>query len=230
MKNIPVFISQGGTATLILTEIPHRGIAYVVLRTVIPGGLSPMLQECAAFCHSCGAKLCFVSPGDTGEQLPFPHAYDIYHLRIAKSSLPILDSPISLTPINPDNDTIYQQIYNQCFQSVSHALTYDRSQIDRIYRCGQQAFLALTNTGTPCGIGELHENELAAVGLLPDYRGCGMELTLSLLAHCPGPEITLTVASDNLPALKLYSKLGFSVCGIESKWYDMDLSHLDKTP
>ena len=212
-------MSQGGTATLILTEIPHRSIAYVVLRTVIPGKLPELLGECAAFCRSCGAATCLVSPGDTGLPLSLPHAYDVYLLRTQKDSLPRTFQPFPLEPLHPDNDAVYQRIYNQCFSNVSHALTYSRQQIERIYRSGQQAFLALTDEGLPCGMGELHGNELAAVGLLPEYRGRGKDLTLTLLSHCPGPEITLTVVSDNLPALGMYDKLGFSVSGVESRWY-----------
>ena len=219
MKNIPVYMSQGGTATLILTEIPPRGIAYVVLRTVIPGKLSELLQECAAFCRSCGATTCLVSPGDTQQALTLPHAYDIYWLRTHKAALPDVFQPFSLKPLQPDNDAIFQRIYNQCFCEVSHAMTYERKQIQRIYQMEYQAFLALTETGNPCGIGELHGNELAAVGLLPEYRGRGKDLTLTLLSLCPGPEITLTVVSDNMPALSMYDKLGFSVCGVESRWY-----------
>lgn len=219
MRNIPVFMSQGGTATLILTEIPHRGTAYIVLQTVISGHLSLMLEECAGFCRSCGAERCLVSPGETGMQLPLPHAYDIYRLRASKDALPPPEQSFPLQTLCPDNDAIYQRIYNRCFLSVSHALTYDRAQIDRIYLCGQTGFLALTEEGVPCGMGELHGNELAAVGLLPECRGRGKDLTLSLLAHCPGPEVTLTVVSDNAPALRLYDKLGFVVTGTESEWY-----------
>ena len=70
-------------------------------------------------------------------------------------------------------------------------------------------------------MGELHENELAAVGLLPEFRGKGLsrDLTLSLLRHCPGPTIFLTAVSTNDPALALYDSLGFTVCGKVSMWY-----------
>ena len=126
---------------------------------------------------------------------------------------------MKLVGIQEDNDTFYINLYNACFSSVSGAAFYDRKQVERIYLLHQKAFLALTEDGTPFGFGELHENELAAVGVLPEYRGRGYDLTLSLLAHCPGPEITLTVASDNPAALRLYEKLGFRQQNLESSWY-----------
>ena len=221
MQNIPVFLSQGGTATLILKEIPHKHTAYVLLRTVLPKGLPVLLEECGRFCRGCGAQQVFVSPGDTGCVLSLPHAYDIYRLHIKKNMLPSPVHDLSLIPISPENDPIYQRIYNICFRDVSHALTYDRAQIQRIYRSGHRGFLALDSAEVPWGMGELHGNELAAVGLLPEFRGHGrgQALTLALLSRCPGPELTLTVVSDNDSALALYDHLGFTVSGTESQWY-----------
>jgi GNAT superfamily N-acetyltransferase len=220
MKNIPVFLSQSGTATLILREIPFSGKAYVLLRTILPDCLSSLLQECGDFCRQCGAETIYVSSEAGKTPLPISHAYDILLLSVQKDGLPS-GTPFPLVPMDENNDSIYLRLYNQCFQNVSHALSYDREQLRRIYRSGQQAFIALSEDGTPCGMGELHGNELAAVGLLPEYRGRGYDLTLSLLSHCEGPEITLTVASDNAPALGLYDKLGFHVTGIESSWYSL---------
>jgi ribosomal protein S18 acetylase RimI-like enzyme len=70
-------------------------------------------------------------------------------------------------------------------------------------------------------MGELHGSELAAVGILPEFRGQGLGrvLTLQLLDKCPGPRVTLTVVSDNDPALALYDDLGFTVQGTESVWH-----------
>ena len=218
MNNIPVFTCQGGTATLILREIPISGRAYILLRTVLPDHLGGMLSEGEHFWRMCGAETCFVSWEGSLDFLP--HAYDIYLLHADKAALPEGKS-VTLTPMTPENDSIYQRIYNRCFQSVSHALSYDRAQIARIYREKQRAFLALTEDGHPYGIGELHENELAAVAVLPKYRGRGTDLTLALLKRCPGDTVTVTVASDNDRALALYDKLGFRVCATESRWYQL---------
>lgn len=221
MNNIPVFMSQGGTATLILREIPHKQTAYIILRTVLPENLRLMIGECAAFCRDCGAEHCFVSAPDSSISLHGTPSHSILRMAAAKASLPACGSPFSLVPMTPDNDSIYQRIYNRCFRQVSNAVTYDQAQIQRIYREGQQAFLALAPDGTPCGMGELHGSELAAVGLLPEYQGLGKgkPLVLTLLSHCPGPDVTLTVASDNPAALGLYRSLGFAVTGTESVWY-----------
>lgn len=217
MNNIPVFTAQGGTATLILREIPVSEKAYVLLRTVLPGMEEALVTECAAFCKMCGAVQIFAAWED-GE-LPFlSPAYEIYLLHVEKSALPD-GKPVTLVPMTPDNDAIYQRIYNRCFLGVSHALSYDRGQIARIYREGQRAFLALDENGKPYGIGELHGDELAAVAVLPKYRGRGTDLAVSLLKLCPGEDLKVTVASDNEAAMHLYEKLGFHLSGVESRWY-----------
>lgn len=211
-----MFSSQGGTAALILREIPFTQKAYILLELVVEENLSAMISECAAFCRLCGARQCFVSR--KADPLPLPHAYDIIEMEIEKNALPT-GAPVSLVGIQEDNDSIYLNLYNRCFSSVSGAAAYDRSQLRRIYLLHQKAFLALLPDGTPFGFGELHENELAAVGILPEYRGRGYDLTLSLLAHCPGPRITLTVASDNLSAQRLYQRIGFQKTRVVSSWY-----------
>lgn len=217
MNNIPVFTSQGGTATLILREIPVSKRAYILLRTVLPGMAENLVAECASFCKMCGAEEVFVSWADG--DLPFlSPAYDIYLLHVSKSALPE-GKLVTLTPMTPENDAIYQRIYNRCFSHVSHAASYDRGQIARIYREHQRAFLALDEGDRPYGIGELHGDELAAIAVLPNHRGTGTDLAISLLQLCPGEDLKVTVASDNEAAMGLYEKLGFHLAGVESKWF-----------
>lgn len=217
MNNIPLFASQGGTASLVLREIPFTGKAYIILQLIVEEKLPEMIAECCGFCRSCGATECFVSRGD-GDDLPIPVAYETIRMTVHKNLLPP-GEPVTLAPIQEANDSIYIRLYNQCFAHVSGAAAYDRKQIQRIYLLHQKAFLALLPDGTPFGFGELHDNELAAVGVLPEYRGRGHDLTLALLAHCPGPVCSLTVASDNLRALRMYEKLGFQQEEVVSRWY-----------
>ena len=56
MKNIPMFTSAYGIATLILREIPWSGSAYVLVRSVWNDQTAALLEECRGFCRAVGAK------------------------------------------------------------------------------------------------------------------------------------------------------------------------------
>lgn len=221
MNNIPVYFSSGGTASLILREIPFSGRAYILLRTFFPGSLNTLVKDCCDFCRDAGAKECYISSADGDTLSGYPHAYDIYYMVGKKALFPPVSGEFTLRELTKDNEKTYLEVYNRCFSGTSHAAGYDYGQLQRIYRTGQKAFLAYTPEGELCGMGELHDNELAAVGLLPEFRGKGLSsgLTLSLLQHCPGEEITLTVVSDNDAAIALYESLSFRISKIESHWY-----------
>lgn len=216
MKNIPVFMSGGGTATIILQEVPKSGKAYVILQTIIPECLDTLLNDCKQFCIGAGAKIVYVSDGK--KKLPLPHCYD---LLVLTAPLPVTRDyrPIRLIPLTEETGMTYISIYNLCFEGVSHALSYDRQQLKRIEAMQQRAYLAVDENGDYIGIGELHEGELAAVAVVPEARGIGTDLTCTLLSLLEGNEVMLTVVSDNARALHMYEKLDFHVHDIESSWY-----------
>ena len=57
------------------------------------------------------------------------------------------------------------------------------------------------------------------MGVLPEYRGLGRRLTLTLLDKLEGPELFLRVSSANARAVRLYERLGFQRRGVLSRWY-----------
>ena len=68
------------------------------------------------------------------------------------------------------------------------------------------------------------EGHITNVAIHPEYRGKGLGeyLMNSLIEGCKSQKcnsITLEVRESNLPALKLYEKLGFKVAGKRKKYY-----------
>ena len=54
MRNIPVFTTEFGVASLILKEIPYTQTAYIkILSSLAPVEL---LEECRSFCRAAGAE------------------------------------------------------------------------------------------------------------------------------------------------------------------------------
>ena len=214
MKDIPIFTTTAGTASLLLREIPYKKTACVFIRTVLPGGLETVLSDCRDFCLQAGAERVLVT-ADQPLDLPLDH--DLLELSRPKSGLPFLDKPVPLEPLTWENASAYQTVYNRLFAAISTAATCDNSELSRLIPSGT-AFLTRVD-GSPAGIGAVQGCELRAVGVLPEYRGLGRRLTLTLLEKLDGPELFLSVASTNKPALRLYERLGFQMRRVLGSWY-----------
>lgn len=70
----------------------------------------------------------------------------------------------------------------------------------------------------------LDECSIYDVGTLPEYRKMGIAYSLleSLIDECKKRDfafITLEVRSENTPAIRLYEKCGFSLCGRRKNYY-----------
>ena len=80
------------------------------------------------------------------------------------------------------------------------------------------------------------EADINNVAVLPDFRKQGMaqQLVQSLVDYCEGKGIkkfTLEVNANNMPAKKLYHKMGFVTCGVRKGYYhgeDAEIMWLDK--
>lgn len=215
MKNIPIFTGSTGTASLILEEIPYHRRAYVTPHSVLPGGMETLLAECRSFCVQAGAERVLVS---ADEPLDFlPHVHDMLELACRKTDLPPLDAPVALERVTEKNGEAFLRCYNKLFSTLDNAASYTRAKL-KCLLAEREAYFALRG-GTRAGIGELGQNELRAVGVLPAFRGLGYPLTLTLLRRLDGPVLTLCVSSSNKRALNLYDRLGFHVRGTLSRWY-----------
>ena len=54
MRDIPVFTTNYGVASLTLREIPYKKIAYIRLQATQEP--KELLHECVSFCRACGAE------------------------------------------------------------------------------------------------------------------------------------------------------------------------------
>lgn len=81
---------------------------------------------------------------------------------------------------------------------------------------------------------ERHKVQLTAMYVLKDYAGHGLgrRLLEEALSHARKMEsvelVNLTVTADNLPAVRLYSTLGFQTFGREARAVKTAQSYLDK--
>ena len=54
MKDMPVFDTEFGVASLILKEVPYRQEAYIIIQSALQP--EELLKECVSFCRMVGAE------------------------------------------------------------------------------------------------------------------------------------------------------------------------------
>ena len=215
MKDIPIFTGQYGMGTLILREIPYKQCAYVLVRSAREGCMREFLEECSAFCRAAGAEWVLAS---APEPLPFLlHVHDMLEYACPRKQLPPPLRPVELEPLDDRNAERYREIYNDLFRAIPNAATCRPEDLRRL-REKSTACLALVG-GETAGICQWSGSELEAIGVLPEFRGLGHRLALTVFEQMEGETITLRVSSSNAPALRLYQKLGFDRTRVLSSWY-----------
>lgn len=215
MKNIPLFTSSYGLATLILREIAWNGRAYVLVREIWNDAGAALLEECRAFCRAAGAAEVFAAWAEGYETLPADHAYDILEMSCPKAALPV--GALPLEPLRRENADAYLEIYQRCFRDVPSAASYDHKSLEPLY---DEDLAWLVPVGEGYGaVAEISKAGLEGIAVLPEHRGLGYPLAATVLQMVPRPTVQLKVASTNHRALALYRRLGFAESGPARPWY-----------
>ncbi len=214
MQNIPIFTAANGLATLVLREIPFSGRAYIMIRSIWNGKAEALVKECADFCRMAGAREIYATMDL--EPLPLEPAYDMVELQCVRENLPECQ-PVDTEPVTARTAEEWLQVYNRCFLPIAGAAAYDRRECSRLIKDGTGVLVR--RDGICAAIAETKQDGLAAIAVLPQYRGLGTPLALTLLRQMEPPVLTVRTASTNEPALALYRKLGFETRRIVSRWW-----------
>ena len=84
MKDMPMFTTESGVASLTLSNIPYTKAAYIQIQdTQEP---EKFIKECCDFCVAVGAESVFASGHKFLEE--YPHYTDILALECNKDDLP----------------------------------------------------------------------------------------------------------------------------------------------
>ncbi len=202
MKDIPLFTATDGMAMLILHEIPFRRQAYVWIRAVY-GSLSGLMKECAGFCRAAGAEEVYFS--GNGDFSDFPvHARLIYR-SVERASLPRSGA----AAIPTQDEAAWLQRYRNRFRQVPAAQSTPSTE----------GLYDLYMDGELIGIGQLQGGMLMSVASLKP--GAGADCVCALAKETDSPMLRLVCAEENVPAMKLYDKLGFTREEEKEVWYSM---------
>lgn len=211
MKDIPLFTTEYGIASLGFQEIPYRGIAYVRIRDVQPGFVPQLMDECASFCRCAGAERVFAAGHEALAAYPLYCAVEQMSMARTEPCAP----EASVWPVTQQTVEKWRQIYNEGMKDVDNAATMTRQDEKDI--CAQPGAYFVHEERKLLGIGWMKgEHLLAIVSVQP---GQGSRVAKTLFSLTDSERITLEVASTNSRAIALYRKLGFIKTGETTRWY-----------
>lgn len=209
MKDIPIFTTDNGVASLFLQEIPYRKRAHIKIRS----SLSPeaFLDECISFCKMCGADWIDASGHDYLQNYPLITA--LYQMQCPKENLGATDA--CLFPLTEETLDEWVRLYNARMGDVPNCAWLDTAQAKKMLADGDCYFVH--RNGALIGFGSASDGMLHTVAAVE--RGMGQTAVCALATLLDTDTVTLNVASENKRAFRLYEKMGFVITKELTRWY-----------
>ncbi len=210
MKDIPVFTTDWGIASLMLKEIPYRRQAYIRLVTVQAEHVPEALEECVKFCVMAGAERVFAA-GEGLENYPVFTSV----IQMQGRCLPDPQKIKCLFPVTDETVGHWRKLCNERMSAVDCASTLTAGDEKRLVQSSGAYFVH--DAGQLLGVGLLEDSRLLLMASVKP--GMGETVMHTLMSLMGEDTVTLDVASTNLKALRLYTRLGFFPVREVEKWY-----------
>lgn len=209
MRDIPLFTTEYGVASLALKEIPYRKRAYITLQTTQEP--EKLLEECVSFCHACGAEQIYATGHVYLEEYPL---YTEMMLMTGNREM-IAESDACLFPMTEKTVDRWLEIHNQRMEDVPNAAYLDREDGREFLENGDCYFVH--KDGNLLGVGKAAEDYIDIV--IATERGMGETVVRTLCSVLTEDVIRIAVASANERAVRLYERMGFMTVNVLKRWY-----------
>lgn len=208
MKDIPVFTTQYGIASLGLREIPYRQEAYICIQSSYQP--EELLAECVGFCRACGAEKIYARNHDCLDQYP------VYTAVVKMRGIAQVDeSKVEhLWPVTEETVSKWREFMNGRLKNVDNAATLEKQDEKNILEGGGAYFVH--RNGELLGAGWLADGKLLLIAAVP---GSGERVMHTLISLQPDQPIELEVASTNFRAIRLYEKMGLVQTEELRRWH-----------
>ena len=209
MRDIPMFTTEFGVASLVLKEIPYQGAAYITIQD----SLEPekLLQECLQFCRMCGAERIYATGHEALESREFYTA--MWEMRRSLDGMPETDA--ALWPVQEQNLEQWREIYNNKVKNLPNGAWMSQADGKKMLEQGDGYFVH--RDGKLLGIGRALGDQIDWVASVAPGAGRDVVCALTHALWCD--TVKLTVASENMKAVALYESFGFVRTKEISKWY-----------
>lgn len=211
MRDMPLFTTENGVASLTLNQIPYTKSAWIRIQdSVMPASL---LEECIEFCRALGAEYIYAA-GD-GCCACFPEYTKIIKMQADMQS--VGETNAALFPVTENTLEKWRTVYNDKIKSVPNGAWMTIEQSKQMLEQGSGYFIH--RDGTLLGTGMVADNQIFwAASVKP---GAGADVVKALCHAVTADTVTLEVASANLKAVKLYENLGFVPTKLIAQWYQI---------
>lgn len=209
MRDIPMFTTENGAASLILKEIPYRQEAYIRIHS--SAAPKELLEECVSFCRIAGAEKIYA----TGHAFLEKYPLHTKVLRMMRSMEGLPETDAMTMPITAETLEQWRQIYNDAMKPIDNASYMDTRQAQKLLQEGNGYYIH--RNGEVLGIGIASDGTIHAVVSVKPGAGKDVLLALTHALFCE--TVTLEVASTNTRAIRLYERLGFIKTAEISSWY-----------
>ena len=209
MRDIPLFTTEFGVASLTLSQIPYTQRAYV--RIQVSENPKLFLDECVDFCKAAGADSIYATGHSFLDKFP-PHTA-IWLMTCEKDSL--IESEACLFPVQETTAEKWREIYNERMRYVPNAAYMTQKTMNELVHAGSAYFVH--KEGCLLGIGAASGNKIDAIAAV--QSGAGYDVLCAMSGALSDSIVQVEVASENLPALRLYERAGFIKVQEISKWY-----------
>ncbi len=209
MKDLPMFTTEYGAASLILREVPYQQTAYIRVQS----SLEPekLLAECVSFCRMVGAERILATGHPALERYPLDTA--IWQMRASVESLGDTDG--ALWPVQEATAGEFQRLYNQKVSHIPNAAWMDSADKKEMLKTGEGYFVH--RDGQLLGLGRVLDGTIRFLAAL--RPGAGADVVKALAHAVTEDMVTVEVASANEKAVKLYERLGFVKNAELSRWF-----------
>ena len=211
MRDMPMFTTENGVASLTLNQIPYTKSAWIRIQD----SASPevLLEECIGFCRAVGAEYIYVTGAECCET--YPEHTKILKLQADVESVGETDA--ALFPVTEATLARWREIYNEKIKSVPNGswMTIDKSR--EMLKEGSGYFIH--RDGNLLGIGMGQGDRISWVASC--MPGAGADVVRALCHAVTEQTVFLEVASANEKAMNLYRKLGFIPVEQLSVWYQV---------
>lgn len=211
MRDFPVFTTQNGVGSIILKEVPYKGVAYIKIQATQQP--EAFLQECVDFCKMTGAEKMYATGHEMLEQYPLHTA--IWQMSVLRESLP--DTDAVLFPVTEKTADKWRSIYNEKMFPIPNSSTMTQSDMNTLIQQGGGYYVHRGDELLGIGIARSDTVE-SVIAVKP---GSGTDVMLALCSSMLSEQVVLEVASVNERAIRLYESLGFLKVAELSRWYDV---------